>query len=67
MAPVADVVGEVVYRIDTDFYIENDSSYRSSEAVLKALESFNGLSGRLFRHMIRPRLHEAMGPEVVKS
>lgn len=57
--------GEVGYRIDTDFYIENDPSYRSSGAVLEALQRFNGQSGRLFRHMIQPRLHVAMGPDEV--
>lgn len=59
--------GEVVYRIDTDFYIENDTSYRTSADVLGALQRFNGLSGRLFRHMIQPRLHDAMGPSEVSS
>ena len=59
--------GEVGYRIDTDFYIENDLSYRSSAGVLDALQRFNGQSGRLFRHMIQPKLHEAMGPKAVSG
>lgn len=57
--------GEVVYRIDTDLFIEDDPSYRTSADVLEALQQFNGLSGRLFRYMIQPELSTAMGPREV--
>ena len=59
--------GEVAYIVDTDFFLEDDPSYRDSNGVLRALQRFNGQSGRLFRSMLQPRLHDAMGPTKITS
>lgn len=58
---------EVAYIVDTDFYVEDDISYRDSSGVIRALQRFNGQSGRLFRSMLLPRLHHAMGPTEISS
>jgi len=56
--------GEIGYRIDTDFFVEA-SRAKSVDEVFQVLHPFNGLSGRLFRSLIREKLHAAMEPQEV--
>lgn len=55
--------GELCYVIDSDFYTEERTEIKDGPAIL---DHFNRQSGRLFRWCITDRLHEAMGPRVIK-
>jgi uncharacterized protein (TIGR04255 family) len=55
---------EIAYLIDNDFFTDKQTR---TEDVSRILSFFNHQSGRLFRWCITPRLHEAMGPDLLES
>lgn len=60
-------VGDQAYLIDADFYLDNQVARFDLDAIKQHLDKFHANAGAVFRGCIQPRLHNALGPQLILS